>query len=404
MQSERIAYFDCPAGASGNMILAALIDSGVSTKGLHSELKKMNIESITLEVVEVSKMGLRAKHFSVKTDLTPVSRYYFGIVKMIRESHLKKKVKELSLEIFETLAKAESKVHSLPVGKVHFHEVGSIDSIVDIVGTAIALDKLKVKKVYCSALPLGSGFARTSHGVIPLPAPATLEILQDVMITPSKIQAELVTPTGAAIIKCIAARFGGFDAMNLESVGCGAGTMDLEIPNMLRVMIGKPVRKEYALQEEVALLETNIDDMNPELLDYVQDRLFESGAMDVWLAPIYMKKSRPAFALSVISSPEDVSFLAEIIFKETTSFGIRSHRVNRSKLTRKIDNISLEGGNIQVKVGISKDGILSLSPEYEDCAKLAKKSGKPIKEIYDEAKFAASKKYAPRPDIGGKTS
>lgn len=378
------------------MILAALIDAGVSAKTLLSELNKMNIEHFQLEVEEVNRLGIRAKHFSVKTDTEPVSRYYYGIVQMIRESGLSQKVKDLSLKIFETLALAESKIHSQPVEKVHFHEIGAIDSIIDIVGVAIALQKLKVSRVYSSPLPLGGGFAKTAHGVIPLPAPATLEILKDMPVLPSQIQSELVTPTGAAIIKCISDDFGSFPEMKLTAVGCGAGTENLEIPNLLRVLIGQS-RLQSSDVDEAVILETNIDDMNPELLDYVEQRLFDAGAFDVWLTPIYMKKNRPAVTLSVMCESKRASEFAEIIFMETTTLGIRSHRVDRSKIPRKMDRIVLPEGNIRVKVGVSKEGSINLSPEYDDCAEVAKKSGKPIKEIYDAAKFVAAKRYSSLP-------
>jgi uncharacterized protein (TIGR00299 family) protein len=287
------------------------------------------------------------------------------------------------------LAFVEAKIHNCNPGDVHFHEIGGIDSIVDIVGALLGLKLFGIEAVYASRIPVGKGFIECKHGILPLPAPATLELLKGIPIYPQNTEGELVTPTGIAILKNVAKDFGVFPEMKIESIGYGAGSRDLKIPNLLRIWIGKTASCVKYGEDDVILIETNLDDMNPEFFGYTSEKLIEIGALDVFMTPIFMKKNRPGTLLSVLITPDKLEETQSIIFSETTSLGIRIQHIERKKLLREIITVDTLYGCIRVKVGKIGEEIKNISPEYDDCKKIAVKEGIPLKIVYDEAKEAA---------------
>jgi len=300
---------------------------------------------------------------------------------------LEEKVKELSKAIFTRLATAEAKIHGKDVQKIHFHELGGLDTIIDVVGAVAGMKYLGVEKVYSSPLPVGRGFVKCAHGILPVPAPATLELLKEVPVYGSDIEAELVTPTGAAIISSLVENFGEMPPMKIDNIGYGAGQRDLPIPNLLRVSIG--VIKNAYQEDVVSLIQTNIDDMNPEFYEHIVDRLFHEGALDVFLTPIQMKRTRPATMLSVIAGQEKMEKMLEIIFDETTTLGIRISKIKRRKLNRENRKVSTKYGKIEVKIGKHDGVVKNISPSYEECRKIATHLKIPLKKVYQEAKQAA---------------
>lgn len=296
-------------------------------------------------------------------------------------------MKELSKRIFLKLARAESKVHNVDINKIHFHEVGAIDSILDIVGTSIGLKKLNIKKVYSSYLSLGRGFVKCSHGIIPIPAPATVELIKGIPVHSMDVSGELVTPTGAAIITTLTNNFGRIPLMNIHKVGYGTGRSDFEQPNLLRIFMGGLMDENDYATDVTNVIETNIDDMNPECYDYLVQKLFECGALDVFFTNIWMKKNRPAVKLSIICPLEKTNRLIDIIFNETTTLGIRLYKTERRKLLIEKKKVKTKYGEVNIKVGKLNDKIKTISPEYEDCKRIAEKNGIPLKHVYDLAKI-----------------
>jgi len=377
-----IAYFDCFSGISGNMVLGALLDAGLNRKLLEKELGKLKLKGYGIVVSKVKKNGIAGTYFNVKTK-DYKKRSLRTIRQLIAKSGLDSGVKKKSMEIFEMLASAEAKAHGVTRDKVHFHEIGDLDSILDVAGCAAALSVMGIEEIYSSALNLGSGYVNCSHGILPVPAPATAELLKGVAVYSSDVTGELVTPTGAAIIKYFSRRFGEMPPMSYDKVGMGAGTNDFKVPNFLRVFIGKP-REQYA-SDTVSILETNLDDMNPQFYGYVFEKLFKEGALDVFMTPVYMKKNRPGIALSVICETKDVRKMTSVIFGETTAFGLRIKETKRIKLFREFRSIKTRYGTIRVKAGMDmKKNIKSLTPEYEDCIKAAAKYKIPLKKVYGE--------------------
>ncbi|HDN84140.1 MAG TPA: nickel pincer cofactor biosynthesis protein LarC [Candidatus Aerophobetes bacterium] len=310
---------------------------------------------------------------------------------------MSQKLKEKSKSIFLTLAKAEAYIHQEDINSVHLHELGSIDTLIDIVGSVVGLDKMGIEEVYSSEINVGEGFVKTAHGYLPVPAPATAHILKGVPVYSSGVKAELTTPTGAAILTGFSSGYGSLPLMKLEVIGYGAGEKDLPSPNLLRVLIGeKSIQSEQ--EDWVSVLETNIDDMNPEFYDYLIDFLLKKGALDVFLTPIQMKKSRPGMLLSVICYEKKQKEIIDTIFSETSTFGIRISRLRREKLKREIKNLKTSLGNIRVKLGILDGKIVSVSPEYEDCKKIALERKIPLKRVYELVKMEAgsliTKRYA----------
>lgn len=330
----KIAYFDCPSGISGNMILGALIDAGLDPVYLRKELSGLRLTAYSLRLKKIKKLGIAGTHLDVKVKEQQRHRGLKDIHSIIKKSKLSRTVKKLSSAIFRRLAEAEAKVHGIPVNKVHFHEVGAVDAIIDIVGACSGIEKLGIEKIYCSPLPSGKGKIVHAHGLLPNPAPAAAELLKGVPTYSAGIKGELVTPTGAAIITTLADSFGGLPRMKVESIGYGAGTMDLPIPNLLRIFIGEaqiPAERDAVLQ-----IETNIDDMNPKLYDRAIRNLMKAGALDASVQPIRMKKFREAVKLVVLCRPEDRGKILDAVFTETTTIGVRIYLVQREKLRREI--------------------------------------------------------------------
>ncbi len=383
----RAAYFDCFSGIGGDMVLGALVDLGLPVEKLKSELHKLNLFDYQIEAKKVAKRGILSTQIKIRVKEGKKERKLEDILSILDKSKLEEKVKERSRAIFTRLASVEAKIHGKDVQKVHFHELGGLDTIIDVVGAVAGMKYLGVEKVYSSPLPLGRGFIKCAHGILPVPAPATLELLKEVPVYGSDIEAELVTPTGAAIIISLTKDFGEMPPMKIDHIGYGAGERDLPIPNLLRVSIGV-IRKAYE-EDVVSLIQTNIDDMNPEFYEHIVDRLFHEGALDVFLTPIQMKRTRPATMLSVIADQEKMEKMLEIIFNETTTLGVRISKIKRRKLNRENRKVSTKYGKIEVKIG-KHDGIVkNISPSYEECRKIATHLKIPLKGVYQEAKQAA---------------
>ncbi len=381
----KIAYFDCFSGISGDMVLGAFLNLGLDIKSLKKQLKKLPVTGYTITARHEKRHFITGTSVRIKSTKKSPERTFKDIKKLINISELSKRVKEISIAIFKTLAVAEAKVHGCKLEDVHFHEVGAIDSIVDIVGTSIGLEELAIEGVFASPLPAGSGWTKTSHGVMPVPAPATMELLKGMPVISTPVKNELTTPTGAAILKTLSRGFGTLPDMVIEATGYGVGRMDFrELPNLLRVVIGKSDKPA----QQLIILETNIDDMNPQIYGYLIDNLLKYGALDAFLTPILMKKGRPAILLKVLCSNKYKKKLTDIILKETTTLGIRSYKVDRDCLERKEDVVSIHKGKIRVKIS-EKDGKpINIQPEYEDCRRIAKNIGMPLKEVMEKAKEA----------------
>ena len=395
-------YLDCAAGISGNMFLGACLQLGVPEKYLRGELDKLNLpRDFEIEISNVSKNGIGAayvdvqlqKDFDSELDRPNIRRLHrhehiknhshrtFGDIKKI---DLSAAVKTRALAIFSAIAAAEGKVHQRPADEVTFHEVGAIDSIVDIIGCAICLDYLDVEKIFVSRINTGSGFVKCAHGLMQIPAPATAELLQGFKTYSYGAQKELTTPTGAAIVNALAEYSADLpEDFSSEKIGYGAGTWDLDIPNVLRIYLG-----EYGGEREKHLvkLEANIDDMNPQIYGWLYDKLFAAGALDVWTMPIYMKKNRPAQMLSVLVDAEHKELCIKIIFEETTTIGLRVIDIaRRVEAVRKIAKVETRFGEVQCKVSAYGGKIVSITPEYEDCRRLAEKNSVPLKAVWQEA-------------------
>jgi hypothetical protein len=387
-------YIDCFSGISGDMFLGALVDLGVPQKYLKEELSKLSIKDYSISFSRTVRMGISSRRVKVK-DLHKKSehhhhhRTYADIEKLINKSRLKKSVKDKSIDIFFRIAKAEGKIHNRKISEVHFHEVGAIDSIVDIVGSAAGIDFLGVDECIASRVPLGSGFVKCQHGTIPVPAPATLEILKGVPVYSSSIKSELVTPTGAAILASLVKEFKSLPEMKILKTGFGAGTKVFEdIPNVLRLILGEA--DSIREKDCVWVLETNMDDMNPEWSGFLMDRLFEAGALDVLMIPVYMKKNRPGILLKVICDEKKREKLTSVIFSESTTLGVRSYSAERDILKRRQGKLKTKFGVLNVKIFKERKGE-RIAPEFEECKKVALKRNVPLKEVY-EAVYAAAVK------------
>ncbi|MCK4428120.1 MAG: nickel pincer cofactor biosynthesis protein LarC [candidate division Zixibacteria bacterium] len=388
----KIAYFDCFSGISGDMILGALVDAGLDSKELESELGKLKISGFKLRMEKTIRKGISGTKFSVDINEHRVERHLKDIIEIVDQSDLGDEVKNLSKKIFKELATVEAKIHNKSIEEIHFHEVGGLDSIIDVIGSVIGIKKLGIEAVYSSKVHVGTGFVECEHGTIPVPAPATLELLKGMPIYSRGIQAELVTPTGACILKTLSKSFGVMPEMKVGEIGYGAGSRGLEIPNLLRVYIGETNPREYE-KDEVILIETNLDNMSPELFDYTCEMLLKQGVLDVFMTPIFMKKTRPATMLSVLATPDKLEEALSIIFTETTTLGVRIQGLERKKLERGIISVKTRFGEIKVKVSKIGKQIKNIAPEYEDCKKIAIKQQIPLKDVYDEARRAAQKMF-----------
>ena len=390
----KIAYFDCFSGISGDMTVGALLDAGLKIETLEKELKKLGLTGYQLEVNKVVKKGISATKFKVKIKEEGVERRFKDILTILEKSKLDEEIKKETKKIFFNIAQAESKIHQKDIDKIHFHEIGGLDSIIDIASAVIGIKTLGIEEIHSSALPVGKGFVKCAHGVIPVPAPATLELLKNIPTYSGGIESEMITPTGAAIIGTLAKSFGERPLMKIERIGYGAGEKEFTIPNLLRVSIGEKILKDENLKDgyvsdEAVLIETNIDDMNPEFYDYIMEQLFSQGALDVFLTPIQMKKNRPAHMLSIIVYEQDLKEILEVLFSESTTLGVRIREIKRLRLAQQNFIAETKYGKIRIKVGIFKREIKNIAPEYEDCKKMAKQHQVPLKEVYEEAKKVA---------------
>jgi hypothetical protein len=390
----RIAYFDCFSGISGDMFIGALLDAGLKIEILEKELNKLNLSGYQLEVNKVLKKGISASQFKVKIQEKGVERRFKDILNILEESKLDEEIKNEVKKIFFKIAEAESKIHQEDIEKIHFHEIGGLDSIMDISSAVIGIKALEIKEIYSSPLPLGKGLVKCAHGILPLPAPATLELLKNIPTYSGGMESEMVTPTGAAIISTLTKDFGERPLMKIKKIGYGAGEREFSIPNLLRVSIGEKILRDRDLMDgyvhdEALLIETNIDDMNPEFYNYIMDKLFSQGALDVFLTPIQMKKNRPAQMLSIIVYEQNLKEILEVLFSESTTLGVRIKEVKRLKLTQANFIAETKYGKIKVKVGIFKEDIKTIAPEYQDCQKIAQQYQVPLKEVYGEAKKVA---------------
>ena len=377
----KIIYFDCFAGIAGDMTVAALLELGLPLETLREGLATLPLTGYTLESSKVERHSIAGTSFRVRlTGADQPHRHYSSIAAMIEAAPLKARVKELSQRIFRRLAEAEAKVHGVALERVHFHEVGALDSIADIVGCAIGLDYLGVERVYASGLPFGRGFVQTAHGRLPVPAPATALLMEGIPLTGDIGEGERVTPTGAAIIAALAEGFGPPPPMLPEAIGYGAGEKDFpELPNLLRLVLGEACAPAAgAAAQEVLAIETQVDDMNPELLGFLMERLLGAGALDVSFSARQMKKNRPGTLVSVLSEPGDLEKLSGIILSESTAIGLRYYPVRRITLARRIEERVTSLGPVQVKV--LENG--RVAPEFEECRRIALASGLPLPEVY----------------------
>ncbi|MBC7216987.1 MAG: nickel pincer cofactor biosynthesis protein LarC [Candidatus Caldatribacterium sp.] len=376
----KILYLDCFSGISGDMFLGALLDLGIIEKeAFIAKLKEFLPFPFDMAVHRVEKKGITATQVLVTEPYSFRARSAQEMFDLLCGGSLPETLREKAQAILKTIAEAEGKIHGRLPEEVHFHEIGGGDTLVDVVGVLYALELLGVQEVYASPIPTGRGFVRTEHGVLPIPAPATLELLRNVPIyTGPAEEGELATPTGAALVSYLVRSFGPCPHLVVRGIGYGAGTQDLSVPNVLRVVLGE--REERAHQERNVLLETNIDDMSPQILEYLTERLFEAGALDVFVTPIYMKKQRPAFTLSVLAPVFLAPCLRTIIFEETTTLGIREYEVTKWALPRREVSIPTPWGDIRGKE-VSKGGRTLVLPEYEECKKIARKTGLPLREV-----------------------
>lgn len=378
---SRVLYFDTFSGISGDMCLSALMDLGVDIGVVREAVALIAPAQVTISTKRVKVHGISALRTTVSLDADAPAqpRNYRAIVEAIQQSTLAPAVKRVALDIFAVLAEAEAQVHGTTTDEVHFHEVGAWDSIADIVGFAAAFVSLNVDKVACSPVPVGTGFVVTRHGTMPLPAPATALLLQDIPTKGTAIQAELTTPTGAAIVKAVADHFGPLPSMVVQRVGWGAGHRELsDRPNLLRLFLGA----ESEAQHGEWLLETNIDDTTAEILGHVQGVLLEKGALDVWMTPVYMKKNRPGVQLSLICASDQVAAMKRLLFSETTAIGLREYPAHRTRLERRMETVATALGEVAVKVALLDGEVVNRAPEFEDVRRLAATHGIPVKQAW----------------------
>jgi len=388
----KVAYFDCFSGISGDMCLGALVDAGVPLREIEKGLKKLKIGGYRLAERKVLRAGIAATKVDVilKSEIRSKKsevRRWKDIQSIIKDSALHEKIKKQGLQIFRNLFEAEAKVHGKTINTTHLHELGCVDCLVDIFGTLIGLSYLGIDKICSSPINLGSGSTRTSHGIMPVPAPATAELLKGIPCYSSGPAFEMTTPTGAVLLKTLSSGFGSMPLFSSTSIGTGAGNMDPEKhPNILRVMIGK--NDEGLYDETVTIIEANIDDMNPQVYEYVMEKLFEQGALDVFLTPVIMKKSRPGVLLTVLCKNDQRSEMCETILKETTTIGVRFYEAGRVTMQRKIMRVKTRYGDIRIKQSTLGD-IRRCTPEYEDCKKMAKEQNAALHDILAETQRAA---------------
>lgn len=389
----KIAYFDCFAGAAGDMIVAAMLDAGLDAEFLKAQLATLKLQNIDIRISQTSRAGLRALSFVPAVPKEHKHRNLKDITELISRSGISENAKKTAIAVFEKLAAAEGSVHGKDPNEIHFHEVGALDSIIDIVSAAVGLDALALDKIYCSTLSVGGGTVKCAHQLLPVPAPATAELLKGVPVAGGPAQVELLTPTAAAILTTVVDEFCPPAAMKIEKIGYGAGSLESEeFPNVLRLILGQITSNAEANADSVCVLETNIDDASGELVGSATEKLFGQGALDVFTTPIYMKQGRPAGQLSVICKIEDVQQLERIIFEEGLTFGIRKQILQRSKLTREFVTVQTEFGEIRIKTGMLDGKIVNAKPEFAECASAAKKHNMAVKTVLNAAMAAYKKR------------
>jgi uncharacterized protein (TIGR00299 family) protein len=384
-----IAYLDCVGGLAGDMLIAALLDAGAPEEPLRAVPDRLRLEGVELRIARVERHGIGALQFDVAAARDCDERTWRSIRTELAAAELADRVRERATAVFARLADAESRIHGVPPDDVHFHELGSADTLVDVVGTVTLLEELGVERLVCSPLPTGRGVVRLDHGVVPVPAPATAELLVGAPVFGVDVDAELVTPTGAALASTLADGWGPLPPMTLERIGYGAGTMDLvERANVVRVLVGRAA-DGAAVQPEVALLETNLDDLSPEFIPDAVERCFAAGALDVWTAPVAMKKGRPGLVLAALARPDAEAAVARAILEETTALGVRVARLRRYELDREERTVEVDGRPVRVKLGRLDGRVVNVAPEHDDCAAVARATGAPVKSVWAAALAAA---------------
>jgi uncharacterized protein (TIGR00299 family) protein len=384
----RLAFFDCPSGASGDMILGALVDAGAPFEALARELAGLGVTGYRLERREVIKAGFRATKVDVA--LGPHEAGHRGlreILDILEGGRLAPAVRDMATRVFQRLAEAEARVHGTTPERVHFHDVGAVDAIVDVTGACIGLHLLGVDAVHVGALPVGGGFVEGPHGRMPVPGPATAELLKGFPTLDPGIRRELVTPTGAAILTTLAAGAGVMPAMRVTAVGYGAGTMDLETPNVLRLFVGEASEAlGPAPTETIVQVETTVDDMSPQLYEPLLERLLEAGALDVWLTPVIMKRSRPGVVLTALCEPGRVTDLSRLLFEESSTIGVRWTAYQRSRLEREMVRLDTAYGPVTFKVSRLEGRVVTITPEFEEVRRIAREKGLPVREVLEQAR------------------
>jgi uncharacterized protein (TIGR00299 family) protein len=383
----KLAYFDCFSGISGDMTLGALVDAGCDLELLRSGLAGLEVPGWTISSEKVWKNGMAATFVRVVTEDQAKHRGLSAILEILDKSLLAEPVRKNASAIFHKLGEAEATVHDVPLEKIHFHEVGAVDAMVDIVGACIGFAALGIEKFACSALNVGGGTAKMAHGVLPVPAPATAKLLKGKPTYSNGVQKELVTPTGAAIVATLCDFFGPQPAMSVSAIGYGAGSSDLEDqPNVVRIMIGEAAEKAVpGFDDEIAVIEANLDDMNPQIYGYFLEKALAAGALDVYTTPVQMKKNRPGTLLTLLSKPMDTNMLMSLIFAETTTLGVRTYTARRRTLPREIVNVHTQYGDVHIKLARINGSIRHVAPEYEDCRKLASEKNVPLQQVISEA-------------------
>jgi uncharacterized protein (TIGR00299 family) protein len=390
----RTLYFDCFAGASGNMILGALIAAGVDSKQLKAELGRLAVPEFEINVARVDRSGISSTHVEIKIPDESKHRHLDQIERIINESTLSEGVKARATAIFRRLAEAEAKVHGIHFEKVHFHEVGALDAVIDIVGSCIGFEMLGIEHFVCSKIHVGSGFVNMAHGKFPVPPPAVTELLMGIPVYSTEIDGELITPTGAAIISTVCSSYGQLHDLKPEVTAYGAGTRKYDkFPNTLRIIIGEvEANVAYEAGEELTILETNIDDSSPQVVGFVLERAFELGAKDCWITPIQMKKNRPACMISILCDSSSKQKMLDLLYTETTTIGIREQRVVRDALDREEQKVKTRFGAISVKLSKLNGQIVNVMPEYEDVRAAAIANEVPFKVVHEAALKASDEK------------
>ncbi|HEX9379782.1 MAG TPA: nickel pincer cofactor biosynthesis protein LarC [Gaiellaceae bacterium] len=385
---NRVAYLDCVGGLAGDMFVAALLDAGGDVDVLRRVPSQLGLRDVEIAVEEVERGGLRALHVRVCSGTQPPRRSWLEIRSVVLDADLAGDVRTRVLAVLTRLAEAEARVHGVAPEEVHFHELGDVDTLIDVCGAVSLLSDLQVERVVCSPLPIARGFIASAHGLLPLPAPATAELLRGVSVVGVEGEGETVTPTGVALASVLADSFGSLPPLVVESVGYGAGSNDpSERPNVVRVLLSTP--HEISSNGEVSLLETNVDDMSPELVPDAVERCFDAGALDVWTVPAQMKKGRPGLVMSALVRPSRESSVARVLLEETSAIGIRVSRLRRYELEREERKVIVEGGTVRIKIARLDGGVVNVAPEHDDCAEIAKATGRSVKAIWIAALSAA---------------